>query len=207
MDQHFRASFLTLLALLLFVGLGRSDVSLSTAGAPYAPLDVSKKQQDPLIPLSASQRQELLVEFKGLVHMGLRKVSYERWEGKGMADCSRPERGEDKWSVKCEIITGQGNGLYYFYPGENRQSATLQQIDVRIHAADTKLLEEFRRPVQELFGRDRPARHWNTGNDVADLFIDHGVRPGGSVRFVWSRTPLVAGAHASLSGGQARLED
>jgi len=65
--------------------------------------------------------------------------------------------------------------------------------------------------VQELFGKgvlvakpvfqaqtSGPIRHWNTGEDIVELFIDHGVRPEGSVRFVWMRSPLVAGSQARL---------
>lgn len=177
------------------------ELPLSTAGAPYAPLDVSKRNgQDPVVPLSKIQRQELLGEFKGLVHMGLRKVPLERWEGKGMADCYRPESESESWTYKCEIITAQGNGLYYFYPSGARQQAALQQLDIRIHAADAKLLDDFRKPIQELFGIasfvDKPfvpakpagrIRHWNTGSDLAILFVDRLSDPEGCIRFVWRR--------------------
>jgi hypothetical protein len=187
------------------------DPLVASAGAPYAPLDVSKHGIDPTMPLSNNQRNELLSEFKGLVHLGLDKVSYEAWAGKDMADCDKAQRPEEKWVYRCEIITGQGNGYYYFYPSESRQASTLQELDIRVHAADERLLDDFRRPVQELFGRASfvekttvrskptgPIRHWNTGEEVAELFIDHAVRPEGSVRFVWMRSPLVAGAHAWL---------
>jgi hypothetical protein len=193
-------------------GLTRAqELSLSAAGAAYAPLDVTKRGQDPTVPLSNSQRNELLSEFSGLVHMGLRKVAYEQWEGKEMADCDRPQSRQDRWSYRCEIITGEGNGYYYFYPNETRQAATLQELDIRVHAADERLLDDFRRPVQELFGRASfvekttvqakptgPIRHWTTLSDIAELFIDRSVRPEGSVRFVWMRSPLVSGAQASL---------
>lgn len=184
------------------------EPKLETAGAPYAPLDASKRS-DPALPLSKSQRQELLDEFEGLVNLGLSKVTYEQWQAKDMADCEKPGNAQERWSYKCEIITGQGNGYYYFYPSESRRSATLQHLDIRVDSSDEKLLDDFRRPVQELFGRasfvEKPAvrarptgliRHWNTGNDIAELFIDHSVRPEGSVRFVWMRSPLVAGAQA-----------
>ncbi len=188
------------------------DPVLESAGAPYAPLEVSKKGQDPFVPLSKTQRNELLGEFKGLVHIGLRKVTLQQWEGKDMADCDKPQRPEDRWSYRCEIITGQGNGYYYFFPNETRQASTLQELDIRVHVADERLLDDFRLPVQEMFGqasfverttvRAKPSgriRHWNTNEDVAELFMDHAVRPEGSVRFVWMRSPLRAGAQASLS--------
>jgi hypothetical protein len=188
------------------------DQNLETAGAPYAPLEVSRPLEvSPSLPLTRDHRAELLSEFKGLVHMGLRKVSYEKWEGKDMADCTKPENAEERWSYRCQIITGEGNGFYYFYPGESRRTATLQELDIRMDAADEKVLDDFRRPVQDLFGKGSivekpsvraqprgPIRHWNTGNDVVELFIDHSVRPEGSVRFVWMRSPLVGGASASL---------
>src|ERR1039457_4139083 len=102
-----------------FVGMVRAqDAALSTAGAAYAPLDVGKKAQDPTVPMSHSQRDELLSEFKGLVHMGMHKVTLEHWEGKDMADCDRPERSDERWSYRCQIITGQGDGYYYFFPNE-----------------------------------------------------------------------------------------
>jgi len=186
------------------------DPSLETAGEPYAPLDVTKRPgQDPRHPLSSSQRQELLGEFKGLVHMGLRESTYEAWEGKKIADCDASQNPRDRWSYRCEILTGQGSGLYYFYPNESRHVATLQNLDIRVDASAEKLLDDFRQPVQALFGqasfvptptvRARTTgviRHWNSGSDVAELFIDHSVRPEGSVRFVWLRSPLVGGAHA-----------
>ena len=210
-----RAPLSLFVAVVLPVALARGmraqEPSLQSAGAPYAPTEISKPNLDPTAPLSRTQRAELLGEFKGLVNVGLRPVSYEKWEAKGMADCEKPQRREDYWSYRCEIITGQGNGYYYFYPNESRQTATLQELDIRVHAADERLLDDFRWPVQALFGRasfvEKPAvranptgpiRHWNTGEDVVELFMDHGVRPEGSVRFVWMRSPLAAGAQAAL---------
>jgi len=188
------------------------DENVQTAGAAYAPLEVSKHAADPSIPLSRSQRDELLGEFKGLVHMGLHSVTFDQWEGKDMADCDKPQNPNDRWSYRCEIITGQGNGFYYFYPNESRRAVTLQQLDVRVDGSDEKLLDDFRRPVQDLFGRasfvEKPAvrakptgliRHWTTANDIAELFIDHSSRPEGCVRFVWMRAPLVSGAQANAS--------
>ncbi len=195
------------------------DASLSTAGAAYAPLEVSKKTQDPTVQMSHSQRDELLSEFKGLVHMGMRKVTLEHWEGKDMADCDRPERSDERWSYRCQIITGQGDGYYYFFPNELRQDYTLQESDIRVHAADERLLDDFRRPVQDLFGQASfvekptvhakttgPIRRWETGSDVVELFIDHSVRPEGSVRFIWMRSPLVSSAHASLPAQQSEAQ-
>jgi hypothetical protein len=195
------------------------DPNLETAGAPYAPLDVSKKHDDPTVPLSQSQRDELLDEFKGLVNLGMHKVSYESWEGKDMADCDGPQNGDDHWSHRCEIITGQGEGYYYFYPSESHKTSTLQQLDVRVNASDEKLLDDFRWPVQQLFGKasfvekpsvrskpSGPIRRWDTGSDVAELFIDHSTRPEGAVRFVWTRAPLIASLHAGLSSQLAQAK-
>jgi hypothetical protein len=206
--------FIVLSGILLLGGswIPAAEPPLSTAGAPYAPLDVSKKSQDPLIPLTAGQRVELLSEFKGLVHLGMRKTPFESWGAKEMADCERPGQGSgDTWSHKCEIITGQGNGFYYFYPNETRQTATLQAVDIRVHASDQRLLDDFKLPVQDMFGRaslvetttvkskpTSPIRRWSTVSDVIELFMDRSVRPEGSVRFVWKRAPLVSTAQASL---------
>ena len=88
-----------------------------------------------------------------------------------------------------------------------------------MHASDERLLDDFRRPVQDLFGRASfvekptvkskptgPIRHWNTGEEVAELFIDHAVRPEGSVRFIWMRSPLAAGSQARLPRLSAEAE-
>jgi hypothetical protein len=210
-----RLAIVVLSTFLSFPIAQAKDPALESAGARYAPLEVPKKGQDPLVPLSKSQRDELLGEFKGLVHMGLHKVTLQQWEGKDMADCDKPERAEDRWSYRCEIITGQGNGYYYFFPNESREASTLQELDIRVHAADERLLDDFRRPVQEMFGQASfvnrttvrskptgPIRHWNTNQDVAELFMDHAVRPEGSVRFVWMRSPLITGAQALLPDRQ-----
>ena len=189
-----------------------NEQNLQTAGAPYAPIDVSKPPEgEPGVPLSKTHRNDLLGQFKGLVHMGLKKISYERWEGREMADCASPENSEDRWNYRCTIITGEGTGTYYFYPDESRRLATLQELDIRVDAADEKVLDDFSRPVQELFGKGSlvakpavhsrpsgPVRHWNTNEDIAELFIDHSVRPEGAVRFVWMRSPLVGGSQAAL---------
>lgn len=189
-----------------------ADPNLTSAGAPYAPMDASKAS-DSYAKLSASERDELLSEFKGLVNLGLRAVPYEKWNAKEMADCERPDRNVSvSWTHRCEIITGQGNGYYYFYPNETRQASTLQELDIRLHASDEQLLDDFRRPVQDLFGRASfvdnpttvktkaasPIRRWNTNSDVVELFMDRSVRPEGSVRFVWKRSPLVSSSQASL---------
>src|SRR5438445_595690 len=78
---------------------------VESAGARYAPMDVSRQgRHDPMVPLSHLERDELLSEFKGLVHMGLRKVAYERWDGRVMADCDKSQRPQDGWTYRCEII-------------------------------------------------------------------------------------------------------
>ncbi len=188
------------------------EPALTDAGAPYAPLEVSKKSIGSYGALSHSERDELLSEFKGLVNIGMRTVPYEKWGAKEMADCEPAGKGSGaNWTYRCEVITGQGNGFYYFYPNESRNTATLQQLDIRLHAADENLLDDFRRPVQQMFGQasfvEAPSvnakpssrvRRWNTTSDLAELFIDRGVRPEGSVRFVWKRAPLVSSNQASL---------
>jgi hypothetical protein len=197
-----------------------NEENLETAGAPSAPMDVSKPPEaTPDVPLSKSHRDDLLSQFKGLVHMGLKKVAYDKWEGREMADCSKADKSGERWEYRCEIITGEGIGDYYFFPSESRQLATLQELDIRVDTADDNILEDFRRPVQLLFGNGSlvtkpvvqakvrgPIRHWNTGEDIAELFIDHAVRPEGSVRFVWMRSPLVAGGQASLPDTQASVK-
>jgi hypothetical protein len=186
-----------------------SDPTLSTAGAPYAPLD-AKNRKDPTVPMSGSEREELMSEFRGLVALGLQPQPFEKWQGRSMADCYAHERSE-AWRQKCEIITGQGRGWYYFYPNEARGANTLQHLDIRLDVGDTKLVEDANRQLRGLLGspevvpQDKAGvrakgavRHWNTGKDVADLYIDVSETPEGRVRFVWKRSPLVAGGSARL---------
>lgn len=164
---------------------------------------------DPYRTLTQEEREDLLGEFKGLVHMGLEKASYERWSGRNMSDCEsasgarQAAGGEDRWQYKCEIITGQGNGFYYFYPNESRQAYTLQRVDVRLHTGDRGLLNEMRRSLQGLFGKSSSVDgryHWETTEDVAELFIEG---PDGDpqklIRFVWNRSPLTGSRQAMLS--------
>src|SRR5579872_1361386 len=156
-----------------------NEVASATEGRPYAPLDVSHaSHEDPYRILTPEERKDLLGEFKGLVHMGLEKTSYEHWSGKSMADCEsgngnkKADSGEDRWQYKCEIITGEGNGLYYFYPDESRRAYTLQRVDVRLHTGDHDLLNDVRRSLQTLFGRSSSVEgryHWETTEDIAEL--------------------------------------
>jgi hypothetical protein len=185
-----------------------SDVVTATEGRPYAPLDVSHEHQDPYRTLSKEERDDLLGEFRGLVHMGMEKASYERWSGKSMSDCE-PARvqaksvpWEDRWQYKCEIITGEGNGFYYFYPNALRQTSTLQRVDVRLHTSDHSLLNDLRQSLQSLFGRSSSVDgkyHWETGEEIAELSIDSPQDdPQRLIRFTWNRTPP-AGTRQALA--------
>ncbi len=192
------------------------DSGLSTAGAGFAPLDVSKAaSKDPLVPMSSEERLTLLKEFKGLVAMALDKSSYDRWTGRPMSDCFSSESingatdAPAGWHYRCEMITGEGDGFYYFYPSEARRGFTLQHVDIRIEAFDAKLIDEMRSSLHPLLGQSirppegtrpvatarGPVHHWETSADIAYLFDDvPPSHPQGSVRFLWSRAPL-AGTH------------
>ncbi|HVO32648.1 MAG TPA: hypothetical protein VMU17_01955 [Elusimicrobiota bacterium] len=193
-----------------------AEVGLSTAGASYAPMDASKESaHDPLVPMSAEERETLVKEFKGLVSMGVERTVYERWPGRPMSDCYPRNsvmggvEAPEGWMYRCEMMTGRGDGFYYFYPSQSRRGATLQHVDIRLEAYDPKLLDDVRRSLHPLLGVPiRPPadlkpvatakgmiHHWDTGADVAYLFDDAPpTRPQGSVRFLWSRSPL-AGNH------------
>lgn len=172
------------------------ETGLSTAGAGFAPMDV-KKAQDPLVPISKAQRDEFLQQFKGLIAMGINPQSYARWGGQSMADCEAPARGSDAWCQKCQIDMPDAVGVYYFYPNSKGGACTLQQVDVHVKSTEEVLLKDFRPPLQELLGRGSltqgAGRHWDTGQDIADLFLD--VQDGSGeppyVHFVWSRSPLI----------------
>ena len=191
----------------------RADLTLNDAGAPYAPTEVNKKEETALY-LSPSELEDVMKEFRGLVAMGLRPEAYDRWGGRSMADCFPPDQSSESWRYRCEIITAQCNGFYYFFPNESRRNATLQQIDIKIHASENELMDALKKSVRSLFGRETvleprqagvkargPVRHWNTGTDVADLFVDVSENPAGLVRFVWKRSPLIGGDHADARTG------
>jgi len=182
-------------------GSSPNEVAPATEGRPYAPLDVSQEShEDPYRTLTPEEREDFLGEFKGLVHMGMEKTSYDRWSGKSMSDCESAGNNQaagdwkDRWQYKCEIITGEGNGFYYFYPDESRRAFMLQRVDVRLHTGDHGLLNDVRRSLQTLFGRSSSVDghyRWETAEDVAELFVES---PEGDsqklIRFVWNRAPL-----------------
>ncbi len=182
------------------LGASISEV-VSATDQPRAPLDISKGvSEDSYRALSPEERHALLGEFKGLVFLGMKRAAYEKWSGKSMADCEKGPssrttyRPEDRWNYKCEVITGQGNGFYFFYPNESRDSSTLQRLDIRVNSKDESLLHDVRHTLQTLFGRPSHQErkfHWETTEDIADLFIDN---PEGDsqklIRFVWDRAPL-----------------
>jgi hypothetical protein len=133
-----------------------------------------------------------------------------------MADCAAPENRSERWHYRCEVITAQCNGFYYFYSSEDRRAATLQQVEVKVHASESQLMDDFKTFLRKLFGRERvlepqearlPARgavrHWATHQDTADLFMDISENPAGVVRFVWKRAPLASAeqARADLKTG------
>jgi|SRR6185437_10170671 len=201
--------------LLIFLSAGpallsMADMNLETAGTSKAPLEISKESlRDPTLPLTKDQRKSFVSEFKGLVYMGLEKASYERWQGRSMSDCVSAEQSPKNapgWEYKCELITGQGGGNYFFYPSENRRRCTLQRIDIHLDAADARLVDDLRASLQALLGRgvptfknQRPGRHWDTGEEVADLFIDSSdPRAPEAVRFVWNRSAQAASSQAKL---------
>jgi hypothetical protein len=179
------------------------ELAVYSVYAPNAPMD-PKHEDHSDAPLSKRQRKVLLGEFKGLVHLGLRKTTYSQWEGKDMGDCMHAENSTEHWTQKCIIQTAQGEGTYYFFSSDSQQSANLQDIDIHIDAASAKLLDDFRGPVEDYFGKSSlverpfvqaktsgPIHHWDVENTVVELFMDCSTRPEGSVRFIWVRSPQI----------------
>jgi len=188
-----------------------AELTVSDGHVPYAPMDIRQKGASPSASLSRAERKELVQEFRGLLSLGTRNHSFESWSGKSMADCYEPDNAGDRWKHKCEIITGQGNGFYYFYEDSSRRAATLQRVDVVLQTSDEHLLKELRPTLLQIFGRREmmvnarpglktvgPIRHWNTGQDIADLYLDATTSLNGTVRFVWTRAPLTATRQAQL---------
>lgn len=179
-----------------------AEISLSNSNRPYAPSSPSSKGHSPSASLSKNEAKEMVSEFRGILSMGARNHAFEGWKAKEMVDCYEPE-ASDPWTHKCEIITGQGNGFYYFYRSPGAASATLQRVEVYMQTSDERFLEELKPTVRHLFGgRERnvasqpgltsvgPIRHWESGSHVGDLFLDGKASMNGTVRFIWTRSPL-----------------
>src|SRR5262245_7109659 len=129
----------TFLLTLIAQVVSAADLGLSTAGATRAPLEVTRSSsQDPTVTPSVSQRKEMIVQFKGLVSMGLKSQTYQQWSGRSMADCNEPS-SDEVWCHRCEIVMPEANGFYYFFPSNG--SCTLQQLDVHVRTNDVVLLK------------------------------------------------------------------
>lgn len=179
-----------------------AEMTLSNSNSPRAPLTVSKGKS-PSASLSREERKDLIQEFRGLLSFGTKNHPLASWKGRSMADCYAPQQATDRWAQKCEIITGQGNGFYYFYGGDAVKGPTLQHVEVFLQTSDQAMLAELRPTLRRLFGtrelvvQNRPGVaalgsiwHWNTGEEFADLFLDAHHSTNGTVHFVWTRAPL-----------------
>jgi hypothetical protein len=170
------AAFFLALVLTLVAGSAHAvDFVLATAGAPVAPGDAQQAQRDPFVPLSASQRHEIVREFKALLSMGLEKSSPERWVGRDVADCQKRTSSKDAFCSKCEVQMGDTHADYVFYP--SGASCQLRDVEVVVDQTDAVLLKDLK----------PQAKHY-AGSRDGQFYVEENEASGQSLlRFVWKR--------------------
>lgn len=173
--------------LLLLATVVRADPTLVSAPSRYAPLEVSKGQ-DPSIPLTKSQRRDIVKQFEGLLYMAVHGNSYEKWPGRSMSDCSPGRSGP--WRYQCDITMPNAHGVYFFYPHR------LQRMEVQFGVSDSSLLVDLKRRLDSIFGQGKKLGHstwrWKNGAQSATLLMmDPSEIPGSGfplLRFQWERS-------------------
>jgi hypothetical protein len=193
--------------LLMTCPLFASDpIDLSAPLKPHAPLEVHKGERaDPAI--TASEGREIAGEFRGILSMGVKDYSYNRWPGKEMSDCRTSKSAE--WCGQCELITGHARSYFNFYKEAGASECTLQQLDVHFQVSDPAVIKPLRGVTHQLLGgsiqAEKPASResgwegsgkgwkWEGDTDLAYLYMDREQSSGeteGVARFQWRRSPL-----------------
>lgn len=169
------AAFLLLLLFAVGGGPAKADFSLSTAGAPVAPADAESAKKDPFVPLSSSDRREMVREFKALLSMGAQTATSTHWVGNSMADCQNRTSSQETFCRKCEIQMGNSQADYVFYNASSQ--CRLRDVEVTLNSADKTLLKEL-----------KPHARAYAGSREGQFYIDEDEHSGQSnLRFVWKR--------------------
>jgi hypothetical protein len=148
---------------------------LATAGAPVAPTDAEAAKKDPFVSLSASERREIVREFKALLSMGTQQASSSRWVGNDIADCQTGASTQEDYCRKCEVQMGNSHADYLFYKAGAQ--CRLRDVDVVVESGDKTLLKELK----------PPARYY-AGPRAGQFYLDEDDHSGlSTLRFVWKR--------------------
>ena len=169
------AAFLLVLLVSLAVTPVNADFSLTTAGSPAAPVDAEAAKKDPFVPLSPSQRHELVREFKALLSLGTQQSSSVHWVGNDIADCQTKTSAQDPYCRKCEIQMGNSHAEYLFYKAGLQ--CRLRDMEVTVESGDTALLKDL-----------KPQTKTYAGSRDGQFYLDEDEHSGqSSLRFVWKR--------------------
>jgi len=164
-------AFLWILLLLPIVSVQATDLILASAGAPHAPIDITRARQDPYMALSAAQRREIVREFRALLSMGVQPIGYNNWAGREISDCETASAGACR---RCEIQMGQARAQYLF--SSVNGSCRVQGVDVRVDSADETLLKDLKPAARDYVGMD------------GQFYLDENTQSGeSSLRFVYRR--------------------
>lgn len=155
-----------------------SDLMLSTAGAPKAPIDAQKAHQDPFVPLSGAQRREMTGEFKALLSMGMRRVPLSQWNARDIADCQAANAANDAYCRHCDVQLGNSRGDFFFYTDDSR-TCRLENIEITMESADNTLLKDL-----------KPEARAYAGSNAGQFYVEEDDRSGQTnLKFVWKRKP------------------
>jgi hypothetical protein len=169
------AAFLLILLAGMVASPARADFSLVTAGAAVAPIDADAAKKDPFVSLSASQRRDIVREFKALLSMGTQQASSSHWVGNDIADCQTNATAQDSFCRKCDVQMGSSHAEYLFYNAGPQ--CRLRDVNVIVESGDMALLKEL-----------KPSARYYAGSRDGQFYLDEDEHSGqSSLRFVWKR--------------------
>lgn len=162
--------FTVVLSVLAALPAQAVDFTLASAGAPMAPIDVQNAQRDPYVPMSTEQVKDSEREFRSLLAMGLRQITYAHWDSRDIADCQTGKTGR-----VCTIQLGNSHADYTFY-GAGTQ-ARLQDVDIVVDSNDAGLMKALKKEARQYAG-ERAGQFYVEENDATGQSL---------TRFVWKR--------------------
>ena len=172
------AAFLFSLFFLCAGPLWADDFSLTTAGAPGAPIDVEQAHKDPFIPLTLEHRRDIIREFKALLSMGVQPASATQWVGRDIADCQERTSSREPLCRQCEVQMGNARANYLFYSAGS--NCRLRDTEITVDSGDATLLRDL-----------KPQARYYAGARDGQFYLDEDRKAGQSnLRFVWRRPKL-----------------
>lgn len=161
-----------ILSLLTMVPGHAAEFNIASAGAPVAPIDIQNAQRDPYVPMTTEQRQDSAREFRSLLAMGLRQVTFAHWGNREIADCQPAKTVAGR---VCEIQMGSSHADYTFYGSGTR--SVLHEVEIVVDSDDAGLMKTLKKEARQYAG-DRAGEFYLEENDAAGQSL---------IRFVWKR--------------------